>query len=297
MSPSRLMSDEDFQSFCANRLIQLQLSCCICETGGWAKNDLFKNIKNMMIPSCKNEDHAICYSCVLKLPASQSQCSFPYSNCTGHLNLCKYSIERGYFTKCSQCFKYSRNLDPEGLCYCEFCERKVCGRCDEIQCLCINVQQQDLGKGYSRFFSEKNPTGEYFPIRRNFITEEMIDQKIKEMKEDFPWFHSVCPTCEISIYKSSACNDMHHCGNSRTCNFCLYRSFPWETSICAEHWNICPRWDHDIKNFLCRDGICVSDGQDCNLETHKAGIEELHKLRFEFSLKALKNDVRSNMLN
>ena len=300
MSPSRLISDEDFQSFCANRMIQMQLSCCICEIGGWTRNDLFKNIKNMIVPSCKNEEHAICYSCILKLPIQQNdniKCSFPYSQCSGQLNLCKYHIDRGYLTKCSSCSEFSRNYDPEGPCFCIHCERKYCGRCDETNCCnCTNFEQSDLHRGYSRFFSEKYPNGEFFPIRRNFITSEMIEQKIKEMKEDFPWFHSICPTCEISIYKSSACNDMHHCGNSRTCNFCSHRSFPWETCISSDHWNTCPRWDHEIKSFLCRDGICVNDGQDCSLENHKEGIAELHKTRYEYSLNALQNDVRSNLV-
>jgi hypothetical protein len=297
MSPSTLISDEEFQSFCSNRLNRLQLSCCICETGGWATNDLFKNIKNMMIPTCNDDQHAICYSCIIKLPESQNRCLFPYSSCFGNLDLCNYKIDRGYFTKCSNCSKFSRNLDPEGVCFCQFCERKSCGRCDEIDCNCFNIEQQDLVKGYSRFFSEKNQDGEYFPIRRNFISNEMFEQKIRDMKQDFPWFHSVCPTCEISIYKSSACNDMHHCGNARTCNFCLHRSFPWEDGICADHWKICPKWDYEIKDFLCRDGLCINDGQECSLESHKRGISELHELRLEYSLKRLKNDIRSNILN
>ena len=299
MRTSSMISDEEFESFCVERLDKLKLTCCICENRGWSRNDMFQNIKNMMIPSCKNEEHAVCYSCILKLPISNSnvvQCSFPYSPCSGNFNLCKFEIHRGFLTKCSECFKFSHNFYPEGECYCDNCKRKSCGRCDEIICNCYNKPQNNLEKGYSRFFSEKNSLGESFPIRRNFITKDMINEKINQMNEDYPWFHSICPTCEVSIYKSSACNDMHHCGPSRICNFCLHRSFPWEDGICNEHWKSCPRWDHEISSFLCREGECVNDGQECNLKSHKNGISHLHKIRYENAVRCLQQDIRSNIL-
>jgi len=62
------------------------------------------------------------------------------------------------------------------------------------------------------------------------VTVEMI---VDALNKD--WIPS-CPTCHIPLEKSSACNELRHCGSLAVCNFCL--------GIFDEHHS-CPRWDHD----------------------------------------------------
>jgi hypothetical protein len=82
-----------------------------------------------------------------------------------------------------------------------------------------------------------------------------------------------CPGCDIPLNKSSACNELHHCGNLSVCNFCL--------AICDDkHFEECQRWDHD--------SYC----NPCSLESHKQERALLAAEKREASLRVLKTEYR-----
>jgi hypothetical protein len=198
----------------------------------------------------------------------------------------------GHVVGCSNCLILNKIAFPEQEWVCHRCKRVSCGRCDSEYCTCLNVIQTALSKGYSRFFS-KILGGTSVPMRRHEITYDMVVDRIKSLTEHAPWFHIKCPSCEINLFKSSACNDMHHCGLSHSCYFCSIRSFPWEKGILQEHWSECFRWDHDHYFYKCREGECINDGDECSDVSHAPGISKLHNMRFRASLKALLQDISS----
>jgi hypothetical protein len=60
-----------------------------------------------------------------------------------------------------------------------------------------------------------------------------VDMIVDALNKD--WI-PLCPTCSVPLEKSSACNELRHCGQLSVCNFCL--------GIFDENHK-CPRWDHD----------------------------------------------------
>ena len=129
---------------------------------------------------------------------------------------------------------------------------------------------------------------EGMPIRRNHITEENVRLKLKIFTEHKPLVHVNCPTCSCLLHKSSACNDMHHCGKVHVCNFCQQKSFPWEKNgLPLSHWKNCPRWDHDLPWFKCKEGECLTNGKDCI--NHSESIKELENQRWNTAYKSIIN--------
>jgi hypothetical protein len=316
------MTDEEADQVFLDRAKRLKLHCCVCESEGWNLNDDLVPLRNMIVPSCSCDDHAVCTTCfslittkkvtdllLLGQKLKAIDCQYPYAHerCAGVFNRqiwSKYvpislfqrhkqlSSGFGYIVNCSQCKKESRTEHPEGEWTCQYCNRLSCGRCDVSieRCVCKGVSQHMLLSGYSRTFSKKSKDGIHQPIRRNQVSISMILNRIKEMKQHSPWFHAQCPSCESPLYKSSACNDMIHCGKSHVCYFCLERSFPWEKGFDKDHWNFCPRWDHDIFWFPCRDGECSWEGKECSDFVHAPMIKQMHETRWNSAMNLLRRD-------
>lgn len=328
---ANLMSDSEAGEAYAERASRQQRSCCVCEREGWPTWGRYLPSAELLVPTCGDDGHAVCRACVgriasEKLRASLSSarstpmrvtCPFPYGqrSCSGLLRPRVWSrlvpselvhLRRqlrqqisgdGFQVCCTACGVKSRSRSPEGVWACPSCRRLACGRCDSDfaqgaqACACAAVKQHSLPRGYSRFFSRRLATGGSMPLRRFQVTRNVVEERLAALHAHAPHVHASCPACDTSLYKASACNDLHHCGDAHVCNFCQVRSFPWENGL-LEHWELgCPRWDSDITDFPCRDGVCRSEGHECAVAAHAAAISALHAARMEETLAALRADA------
>jgi hypothetical protein len=204
-----------------------------------------------------------------------------------------HSVGSLFFIKCSVCKKEQSTLDsPEATWICNGCSRISCGRCNQTTCdlfsECSSKQQWELPEGYSRHFTQKLTNGEIIPLRRNLVTIKMINDKIYQAKQNADLATVHCPTCAAKIYKTSACNDLKHCGNMHVCNFCQEQSFPWEIlGLPLEHWYVCNRWDYENDHFPCKENECFNDEHDCKNKNHALKISQFNTqkyLAFESSI-------------
>ena len=105
-------------------------------------------------------------------------------------------------------------------------DHAVCKDCkveiDARQLVCCKPKKV---KDYSRRFTRNG-----MRIKKCDVTVQMI---VDALNAD--WIPT-CPTCTTPLEKSSACNELKHCGQLAVCNFCL--------GIFDEH-HACPRFDHD----------------------------------------------------
>lgn len=63
----------------------------------------------------------------------------------------------------------------------------------------------------------------------NFLTEEE-KQILRSQFFDYPG-KIFCPSCRIPLERSTACNEIHHCGPEKVCNACGQMSFRWEMGL------------------------------------------------------------------
>ena len=324
---------------CDDRDERLKLSCCICLQDGWDYKDCYAPLRNMVIPNCRHNSHAICIQCIQKIAYEEVekhtaqnegflkfQCPYPYSNhsCRGkikkrvwesllpldslqkntmfltnqHEQLCT-SKHKKYVIKCTQCLGETIvfNNPEEQRWICSQCSRKSCGRCDEPSCFnmeCKTILQQNLRKGYSRYFTEKLLNGSTIPLRKHRVSNAMKQQKIESFKNTFPLVHANCPTCKIPLYKTSACNDLKHCGSMNVCNFCCMQSFPWEHGMPLEHWKSCIRWDSDIDWLPCKENECFDELHECTLAAHVPFIEKISALKARAFLSGVEKEFKNN---
>lgn len=195
-----------------------------------------------------------------------------------------------FCVSCTNCHQENLIPEPESYWECSHCNRYSCGRCDRVECECAGKNQQSLARGYSHTFNELCGTGGTRPLRRHEVNRSMLDGKIAEINEHFPWTHAKCPTCKTSIFKTTACNDIKHCGSQNVCFFCQHISFPWENGIKSEHWKNCTRFDSEISGFPCIDGQCRSDNNECSKIDHEPFIKSLHGMRREAAIRLIKKD-------
>ena len=93
-----------------------------------------------------------------------------------------------------------------------------------------------------------------------------------------------CPCCSAPIHKSSACNEMRHCGLCR-CNVCGELAPPGQ-DVLVDHWigmgGSCPRfdqhtyWDLFTPEWKCVEGECHDEHRDCCVPAHDEGIGQYH---------------------
>jgi hypothetical protein len=270
-----LLGDEYLQRDYEERGKRLLLTCCVCQAEGWDINerDYPEHRCNIRIPSCNDTDHSVCASCLDKLDGS---CVYPYQ-----LTRCKGSFfanKSGFDVECSNCEAKSKIKDPGKKWTCFSCKRHSCGSCDEEVCSCGS----DCPKAYSRLFFQNG-----LPMRKHKVTRSMIDAKIERCCT-LPWHHVECTSCNSQIYKTDACNDLHHCGKTSVCNWCGFSSFPWEEGILKEHWDTCNRWDVYLPWFQCKE--CVTEHQECRIESHQQSIMRLHNERYHAFINLIKEE-------
>lgn len=325
--PTQLMTDEEFEITCDDRDERLKLSCCICLKDGWDYKDCYAPLRNMVIPNCRHNSHAICIQCIHKIAYEKIEthslmneafllftCPYPYSrhSCTGKIKKCVWEsllpkesllknsvfiqqhqndspyFKQGkrYVVQCSECKTESwvTNNPEEQRWSCSQCLRTSCGRCDETFCYhnqCKSTLSKYLPKGYSRYFSQTLSNGCKVPIRKHLVTTNMKEEMVNNLKKNFPLVHANCPTCKIPLYKTSACNDLKHCGSMHVCNFCFSHSFPWENGMPLEHWKTCTRWDSDFEWFPCKENECFEETRECLQPSHAPFIQKLNYYKMQ----------------
>jgi hypothetical protein len=210
----------------------------------------------------------------------------------------KNSMGSLFFIKCSVC-KTENTIQgiPEDMWTCKGCFKTSCGRCDNEHCylfsMCSFKEQWQLPNGYSRYFNETLKNGEIVPLRRQFVTKQMIQTKLNCAKQNAASATVFCPTCKSQIYKTSACNDVKHCGRMHICNYCQQHSFPWEIlGLPLEHWTSCKRWDYENSYFPCKENECFSDTNDCNNKEHEHNILRFNQEKFLALESLLKQELQ-----
>jgi hypothetical protein len=159
---------------------------------------------------------------------------------------------------------------------------------------CKSIVHIRLHKGYSRYFTEKLSNGSTIPMRKHCVTNFMKQQKIESFKNTFPLVHANCPTCKTPLYKTSACNDLKHCGSMNVCNFCCMHSFPWEEGVPIEHWKSCVRWDSDIDWLPCKENECFDEFHECTFAAHAPYIEKINIIKTRAFLSGVEKEFRNN---
>lgn len=147
-------------------------------------------------------------------------------------------------------------------------------------CPCLSLPDSHVPGAWSRCFSGKDG----MPLRRRQITRGMAQARLEELAaaKDKGGVFSACPTCGISLSKSSACNELHHCGSRKVCNMCACSTLPWEHTLPSTHWSTCPRWDTDmlLPAFVCRENECYGEHLgECRIPSHAHGIAQRDWLR------------------
>ena len=160
---------------------------------------------------------------------------------------------------------------------CPSCDRDSCLFCDKEQC------KQCTDCSFSRLFSTVSPSGRLVPMRKCFVTHAQRLTRLETIQSLGDGSPNIeCPTCSVALHKTSACNELHHCGGFKVCNACGARTCPWEDSFPPEHWESCPRWDFEIPGYLCTSDC--GDASDCRV--HSFGVRKTaeHRLRLCLSL-------------
>jgi len=278
---SRLMSDEEGQKWIDERAERLKLHCCTCFTDGWEVNEVYvpDNKRVLLFSSCLEESHVSCINCinaVLKVNPNHNKCLYPYNNgCTKLFNSKNLVKDNCYDKSCKECF--TENL--LNAFSCRECGSRFCDYCQE-KCVCSDSE-------YSRYFSAFGK-----PRKISTVTDKELQEKISELMT--PEINLRCPCCSTVVFKSSACNDLHHCGNIHICNFCQSSSFPWESCLPSDHWITCPRWDQDFEWFPCKENICFTEFKECTV--HEKFILRLNKIRRKKTLENLKKEFGNRLV-
>ena len=289
------------------------MDCELCYFSGWTKNEtlVFKEERNINVNSLCG--HSFCNKCLYTLITSEivsfnnnslsnkEKCPYPFKICNYQLD---ESIQNkfsnpGYKFICTECEQINFVKNPKNSWTCLNCKRfSVCGVCDEIDvCKCNqNVSKKEFSRLFFNFHG--------MPIRKHLITKEMIS----DLKNDIENNHMKCPTCQITFHKTSACNEIYHCGKLRICNICRYKSYPWEKGIELEHWKECKRWDNEISGYNCKEectGSCEEHScsfinlnfkekkcTDRICYEHTISLEMIIKFRKFYSMKYLEKEFK-----
>lgn len=170
---------------------------------------------------------------------------FPMNGCTKH-GICAECTEHAANSEiktCSFCPTPSVTFDVQ----CPFC--KIQFFTDSLQTTCPNHHQFDVK--LLRIWKRGEHT------YTNYLKDEEIHWIKKEMEEFPSAVH--CPTCRTPVERSSACNELYHCGHESICNACGQFSFRWENglqehrkeSCCAKHV------DFDSEMKIEGEGCCI----------------------------------------
>lgn len=168
---------------------------------------------------------------------------------------------------------------------------------------------------FNRYFRRLRPAKEgEFVLLRN--AELIVDDVVTQL-EHFctgDTMHVPCMKCGCELHRSSACNELCHCGMVR-CDVCGMSGLDYDSHL-IDHWGsglmrTCPRWgagspeefwQHTVvTQHRCKEGVCHNDDHDCCLKEHEdfrrqvTGVRRLRRLNA--SMLSLPNPMRHAVAN
>jgi hypothetical protein len=170
---------------------------------------------------------------------------FPMNGCQKHLicSDCTEHAELSNVLQCSFCPIPTAEFDVQcPICSVQFITTSLDTTCPNHHSFHVNLLR-----------SWKRGENTY----TNYLKEEEKHWIRKEFEEYPTSIH--CPTCRTPLERSSACNELYHCGHECVCNACGQFSFRWENGLhqhrqesgCASHVDV----DSEVK--LKGEGACI----------------------------------------
>jgi hypothetical protein len=301
----RLMTDAEAHEWFVQARVRQMTPCCLCSCDAYTRDTAcyMPGDTVVQIPSCENEDHAVCPACTASIVSAHVQthgldappriaCPFPFGSrrCTGSLRLPQQHLARAKQAMqsiqmpatcpaCHACRSY-RPHDSYAV-QCSDCDAHFCMRCESGECVCDAGQQPP--SGWSRHFRDAQGR----PLRYREVTASLRQETLRTALEagGQAGGHVACPTCSVRLHKTSACNELRHCKGSVVCYACGAMAYPWEKALPSSHWDSCPRWDAEdaaarAAGFQCRDGECATnEAGECVEAHHARGVEAYHVVR------------------
>jgi hypothetical protein len=135
---------------------------------------------------------------------------------------------------------------------CPRCATFWCTRCNSSgrnsACPCSSLPPEQLPQGWSRYFRREDG----LPKRMHEITLADFLALVARVKESHKNSRTSvqCSGCDHALSKTSACNEMHHCGSRRACYICNLSSLPWEQALPSTHWEGASACSYDAVGHL-----------------------------------------------
>ena len=170
---------------------------------------------------------------------------------------------------------------------------------------------------FNRYFRRSRPAkeGEFVLLRNSELTVEEVVDQVEDMCTG-ETMHVPCMKCGCELHRSSACNELCHCGMVR-CDVCGMSGLDYDSHL-IDHWGsglgrTCPRWgagspeefwQHTVfapSHKRCREGVCHNDDHDCCVKEHEdfrrqvTGVRRLRRLNA--SMLSLTNPMRHAVAN
>ena len=128
---------------------------------------------------------------------------------------------------------------------------------------------------FNRYFRRSRPAkeGEFVLLRNSELTVEEVVDQVEDMCTG-ETMHVPCMKCGCELHRSSACNELCHCGMVR-CDVCGMSGLDYDSHL-IDHWGsglgrTCPRWgagspeefwQHTVfapSHKRCKEGVCRND--------------------------------------
>ena len=191
---------------------------------------------------------------------------------------------------CNICNSVS-HVNKQGLTKCIGCGTSKCVWCLDLQCKEGNYCSHSTIYEPNRFMNGK---------RKLFITSNDISYIKSRIMDQSGVVRVHCPVCDVLLQKTSACNELHHCGRA-ICYVCGASSLPWEPAhLPSHHWAHendtlssprCARFDsHSMWSacgYMCTSACVGVNEADCVNQTHQSGIFSMNMARRDIMLDRL----------
>ena len=271
--------------------------CHFCETKGFTSKSDHAFGTALRVPSCHDSRHAACDRCLSRVPRHQHRCSclpFCSGSCEGVFDSFvsrRPRVEQTFSIPCNFCagtIQCRRTvLRSGGSVSCTHCSRVQCTKCGQSSCICDSMTERENPGCFSRYFVGSGG----LPIRKSKITSEMVEAQVRQRALDQvcePSFAVPCGACKTMLCRTSACHEMSHCGQ-KTCWASGRSTLPWESCLPSWHWSEVPRWEHDmsVSTFVCREGCCYSDEEECRDPSHLRGRLDMASARRSLMLSCM----------
>ena len=242
---------------------------------------------------CKNPGHVACVGCYRKLlklhGCSNFTCKYPYSTCPSKSQC---STEDSSLVLSQGEFRYHLVGDEvrccnnqvvfgpksHGIGTCRTCWRRFCVGCKrllkhDMACICgypsWDRYYRDLLTGHLQAKTDISPSD------RAKLVAQISSCEVPSV---------VCPDCGAVIHKVTDCNCISHCGY-QICWICNYAA----DVIPIDHWKTCPRYDHDMPDYPCRQGVCYDFYTECKNPDHAPGRKTFHEFRRSKMIRSLQS--------